>query len=219
SNVILPQPRNDNQRLYLKALADDPQVVGLGPAGTGKTFLAASMAAFLYLRSRVDRIVVTRPAVDCGEQHGFLPGKLEAKLAPWVRPVFEIIEEQLGKAKVIDMIRDGDLELAPLGMLRGRTLDNAFVILDEAQNATPRQMEMFVTRIGEGTRVVLNGDLGQSDLSGESGLGVAVDLIRNHGVPAAIVEFTEADVVRSGLCKAWVDGYRSRREQGRNIHA
>lgn len=209
ANNIQLSPKTHNQRLYLQALREKEQVIGIGPAGTGKTFLPTLVACQMYMRGNIKKIVVSRPAVAAiGEEHGFLPGDLGRKLAPWVVPVVELIEECLGsKERVQTMMRSGDLEIVPFTYLRGRTLKDAFVILDEAQNTTPEQMELFLTRIGENTKVVVTGDLRQSDIGKKSGLKVAVDLIEKYQIPADIIRFTTEDVVRSGMCKFWVNAF------------
>lgn len=209
ANKIELSPRNPKQKEYLQALKKSDQVFATGPAGTGKTFIAAVVATQMYLRGDVSKIIITRPAVAAdGEEHGFLPGSLEKKLAPWVVPVVEIIQECLGsKAKLEEMMRTGDLEVSPFTYMRGRTLADAFVILDEAQNTTKSQMEMFLTRIGENTKVVISGDIRQSDIGQGSGLKIALDLVKKHNIDAEIVEFTIDEVVRSKLCKQWVEAF------------
>jgi phosphate starvation-inducible PhoH-like protein len=208
ANKIVIQPKNSKQQEYIRALHDYSQVFAIGPAGSGKTYIPTMMAVKAYLRGEIDKIILTRPAVAVQEEHGFLPGNLEKKLAPWVLPVTELIEEALGsKQKFLDMLKSGDLEIAPFTYMRGRTFKDAFVFLDEAQNTTPEQMEMFLTRLGENSRVVISGDIRQSDMKHNSGLRIAVDLARQYKIPAGIIEFTSEDVVRSNLCQQWVKAF------------
>lgn len=208
ANVIRPSPRNERQADYIHAIEHSPQVFALGPAGTGKTFIAASMAAYLYLTGEIRQIILVRPAVAAGgEAHGFLPGDLNKKLAPWTFPIIEILEECLGKERVLMMIKDDEIRTEPFTYMRGRTWMDAFIILDEAENTTPAQMELFLTRVGEGSRVVVDGDLAQSDLSGESGLGMALRLLRRYPIDAEVIEFTMDDVERSGICQQWVRAF------------
>lgn len=206
ANNIVIHPQTENQRLYLQALKNQTQVFALGPAGTGKTFISAVVASELYLRGKVKKIILTRPAVPaCGEEYGFLPGGLNQKLAPWVVPIFEVLQDCLGKGQLDDAVKNGDVEIAPLGMLRGRTFRDAFVLIDEAQNCTKDQLKLILTRMGEGSRLVVSGDLKQSDIKGASGLGMIVELAKKHKLPVGIVEFTKDDVVRSDICKMWVE--------------
>ena len=199
-------PKNPRQKFYLNAVQHKTLTFGLGPAGTGKTFLAAWTAADLFDRGEIKKIIVTRPAVEAGENLGFLPGEMEEKIDPYFVPVREALERRLGKGAVEYHLKDKNIEFVPLAFMRGRTFDDAFVILDEAQNTTPRQMKMFLTRIGERSRVVVNGDLKQSDIPGINGLADAID--RLEGVSDIVVhKFTREDVVRSGLAQVIVDAY------------
>ena len=211
ANNIQISPRTYNQRLYLQALKEYEQVFAYGPAGTGKTFIATMLAAQMYLRGQIKKIVLTRPAVPaCGEDYGYLPGSVHSKLAPWVVPIVSLLEDCIGKAQVLQAMKDGNIEVVPFGFMRGRTFNDSFIIVDEAQNTTAEQMEMLVTRVGEGSRLVVSGDLRQSDIKNKSGLKVAVDLIYKYKIPAGIVEFTSEDVVRSGICKMWVIAFENR---------
>lgn len=210
SNRIQLIPQTEKQKEYLDSLIKDEQVFAIGPAGTGKTYLPTLLALRMYLRKEIDRIVITRPAVSVGgEAHGFLPGTELEKLGPWVAPITELIEDYVGKVQLEQMLKNGDLTVSPFTYMRGKTFHNAFVILDEAQNTTKGQMETLLTRIGEGTRLVVCGDLRQSDKREANGLKVAVDLIRSHDIGANIVEFTSDDVVRSGICQRWVKAFES----------
>lgn len=201
-------PRTDKQRQYLQALKDHEQVFAVGPAGSGKTFIPVMFGLQEYLKRNITKIIVTRPAVEVGESHGYLPGDLNRKLAPWVLPITELIEEVTGKERFIQMLKEGDFEVAPFAYMRGRTFSNAMVILDEAQNTTEKQMEMFLTRIGENSKMVISGDLNQTDIpQGRSGLHKAMSLLETHKIPAGVIQFTSDDVVRSGICQQWVKAF------------
>jgi len=183
-------------------------VVASGSAGTGKTFLATSVACEMFLRGKVSKIVITRPAVPAGgESYGYLPGSLNQKLAPWVLPVMEIIEECLGKQQTIDYIKTGVIEIAPFGFMRGRTFRDAFVIVDEAQNTTIDQMKLLLTRMGDGSRLVISGDITQSDIGKVSGLTETIRLIKKHRLPVPVVDFKPSDCVRSDMCKLWLEAF------------
>jgi phosphate starvation-inducible PhoH-like protein len=204
-------PRSSGQAAYIEALATHELVFGLGPAGTGKTYLAVAMAVSLLMGGKVDRIIVSRPAVEAGERLGFLPGDLREKVDPYLRPLYDALFEMLPAEQVMSRLANGEIEVAPLAFMRGRTLSNAFIILDEAQNTTPVQMKMFLTRFGENSRMAVTGDPSQIDLpKGQpSGLRDAVDLLTGmNGV--AFVEFTDADVVRHSLVTRIVRAYEAR---------
>ena len=201
-------PRGPAQVAYIKALRTHELVFGLGPAGTGKTYLAVAMAVDLLMAGKVDRIVLSRPAVEAGERLGFLPGDLREKVDPYLRPLYDALHDMLPGEQVMKRLSLGDIEIAPLAFMRGRTLVNAFVILDEAQNTTPVQMKMFLTRLGENARMVVTGDLSQIDLpkGTRSGLTDAVEiLVGVDGI--AMIHFTEADVVRHPLVSRIVAAY------------
>ena len=200
-------PLNPTQDEYLRALKTSPQVVVLGPAGTGKTWIAASYAADLYRACKIRKIVLTRPSVPCGRSLGFLPGTLEEKFAPWAMPVIEAIKERIGGGAFDIALKHGDIELVPFEVMRGRSWKNAFILLDEGQNTTPAEIKMFLTRVGEGCTVVVNGDVSQTDLKEASGLRTVIDLIRSQGLPVPVVEFTREDIVRSGICARWVQAF------------
>ena len=165
-------PRNKNQETYVLKLLDEKKdiVFGIGPAGTGKTLLAVQVAVKNFKEGLVDKIVVTRPAVSVDEDLGALPGTLEQKMAPWTRPIFDVLREYFSTYEIESMIQEGIIEIAPLSYMRGRTFKNAYIIADEMQNATPNQMQMLLTRLGPGTKLVITGDLDQSDLGPENGL-------------------------------------------------
>ena len=200
--------RTPTQNLYLENIATHDITFGIGPAGTGKTYLAVACAVDALERSAVQRIVLTRPAVEAGERLGFLPGDLAQKVDPYLRPLYDALYELMGYDKVQKAFERNAIEIAPLAFMRGRTLNNAFVILDEAQNTTPEQMKMFLTRIGFGARAVVTGDVSQVDLpkGAMSGLVDAERVLRRvKGI--AVTRFTSADVVRHPLVARIVDAY------------
>jgi phosphate starvation-inducible PhoH-like protein len=200
--------RTPNQALYLQNIAEHDITFGIGPAGTGKTYLAVACAVDALERSAVQRIVLTRPAVEAGERLGFLPGDLTQKVDPYLRPLYDALYDLMGYDKVQKAFERNALEIAPLAFMRGRTLNNAFVILDEAQNTTPEQMKMFLTRIGFGAKAVITGDVSQIDLpkGAMSGLIDAERVLkRTKGI--SINRFTSADVVRHPLVARIVDAY------------
>jgi phosphate starvation-inducible PhoH-like protein len=201
-------PRSKRQKDYVEAMLDNELVFGIGPAGTGKTYLAVAMAVQMLLQGQVDRIVLSRPAVEAGERLGFLPGDLKDKVDPYLRPLYDALHDTLPGDVVIKRMERGEIEVAPLAFMRGRTLSHAFVILDEAQNTTPMQMKMFLTRLGEGSRMVVTGDMTQIDLpSGtKSGLRDALETLEEvEGV--ARVKFDQRDVVRHHLVTKIVQAY------------
>lgn len=191
---------NAPQEQYGNAIKSFPLVFGLGPAGTGKTYVCGALAAEALREKRIDKIIITRPAVEAGESLGFLPGKKEEKYEPWLQPFREVLHERLGKSAVDYHMSHGKIEGAPLAYMRGRTFKNAYVIMDEAQNTTPAQMQMFLTRIGENCTVIVNGDLNQTDLPGVSGLAEALRIL--SAIPSVkVFSFKATDSVRSGLCR------------------
>lgn len=192
------EPRNANQKAYAKGIGRQPITIGAGPAGTGKTWLVAALAAEMLEAGEIDKILLTRPAQEAGEKLGFLPGEKEEKYEPYLQPFREAFEERLGKSTFEYYIKAGKIEGAPLAYMRGRTFKNTLMICDEAQNTTPVQMKMFLTRAGENSRIVCNGDLNQKDIHGQSGLEVAIKKMK-HSPNVTVVEFAVADVVRSGL--------------------
>lgn len=200
-------PRNDKQAEYIEALVEADQVIVFGPAGTGKTYVVSTFAAELYNRKLVNKLVITRPHVAVGKDIGFLPGTLEEKAAPWALPVLDVLERHLGKGVVETGLKSGNIEVAPLALMRGRSFEDAFVICDEAQNITLQELKMLVTRIGEGSKLVLNGDIQQSDLKEGDGLTKIVHLAKRHMLPIPIVEFTVQDIVRSDICKLWIETF------------
>jgi len=212
-------PRSKNQSKYLTALRETGLVFGVGPAGTGKTYLAVAMALSLMMRGEVERLVLSRPAVEAGERLGFLPGDLREKVDPYLRPLYDALYDMMPAEKVNTYLRRGDIEVAPLAFMRGRTLANSFVILDEAQNTTPVQMKMFLTRLGENSRMSVTGDLSQIDLPRgmESGLEHALRVVGNLA-DTKVVKFSGGDVVRHHLVTKIVKAY-SRFEKGKGLQA
>ena len=207
-------PRTATQAQYIQEMMKNELVFGLGPAGTGKTYLAVALAVSMMLEGKIDKIILSRPAVEAGENLGFLPGDLKEKVDPYLRPLYDALYEMLPAEQVDKKIAIGEIEVAPLAFMRGRTLTNAFVILDEAQNTTPMQMKMFLTRMGENSRMVVNGDLSQVDLPKGtiSGLRDALDILKNtQGISS--VRFTSTDVVRHGLVAKIVKAYEERSQK------
>src|SRR5579871_2427109 len=202
------QPKSINQRRYLEAIEKHDMVFGVGPAGTGKTYLAVAMAISALLSKRVNRIVLARPAVEAGERLGFLPGTLQEKVDPYLRPLYDALYDMLDPDKVDRYLEKNVIEIAPIAFMRGRTLNDAFVILDEAQNTTSEQMKMFVTRLGFNSKAVITGDITQIDLPNarRSGLLEAIDILRGvEGI--SFVQFDERDVVRHTLVQRIVKAY------------
>ena len=204
------QPRTPNQRKYLEAIEGHDMVFGLGPAGTGKTYLAVAMAVSALLAKKVSRIILVRPAVEAGERLGFLPGSLQEKVDPYMRPLYDALYDLIDPAKVDRMLETGVIEIAPLAFMRGRTLSEAFIIMDEAQNTTNEQMKMFLTRLGNGSKAIITGDLTQIDLPNpkKSGLWEALRVL--DGVEGIrFCRFEDVDVVRHHLVQRIVQAYDS----------
>jgi phosphate starvation-inducible PhoH-like protein len=213
----LVAPRSLNQHKYLRAMLDHDIVVSTGPAGTGKTFMAVAMAAAYLVEKKVRRIVLARPAVEAGEKLGFLPGDLAEKVNPYLRPLYDSLHDLIGYDKVARLMERGVIEVAPIAFMRGRTLNESFIILDEAQNTTTEQMKMFLTRLGFGSKAVINGDVTQIDLptSRASGLSRAREVLRGvEGI--SFVDFDKSDVVRHPLVQRIVAAYETHelRRQG-----
>ena len=202
------EPRTEAQRAYVRALFAHEMAFGIGPAGTGKTYLAVAVGVSMFLAGHVDRIILCRPAVEAGERLGFLPGTQEEKVDPYMQPLYDALNDFLPGKQLAKLREDRRIEIAPLAFMRGRTLSNAFVVLDEAQNATAMQMKMFLTRLGEGSRMVITGDRTQVDLPRgvPSGLADAERLLRHVG-DIAFTYFSARDVVRHPLVAAIIDAY------------
>ncbi len=205
------RPKTAGQRRYVSAILDNPIVFGIGPAGTGKTYLAVAMAVEALTHRRVKRIILTRPAVEAGERLGFLPGDLQAKIDPYLRPLYDALYDMLPADRVEKLLELGTIEVAPLAFMRGRTLNDAFIILDEAQNTTSEQMKMFLTRMGFNSKVVVTGDTTQTDLpeSVRSGLETAASILQGiEGID--FIPFSEADVVRHPLVAQIIRAYEQK---------
>ena len=201
-------PRSEKQKNYVRALRESDVIISCGPAGTGKTFLAVAVALTMLLDKKIERIILSRPAVEAGERLGFLPGDMREKVDPYLRPLYDSLYDLLDFEKIQKRIEIGDIEIAPLAFMRGRTLKNSFAILDEAQNATDTQIKMFLTRIGENSKIVINGDPSQIDLPNKSlsGLNRSKKLL-GHLNEISVVDFDHSDVVRHPLVSKIVKAY------------
>ena len=205
-------PRNVSQEFYVDLLKNPKKyiVFAIGPAGTGKTMLAVQMAIKLFKEGQISKIIVTRPAVSVDEDHGFLPGTLNQKMEPWTRPIFDVFEEYYHPKEIAEMLEDGVIEISPLAYMRGRTFKNAFVIADEMQNATPSQMKMLLTRLGENSRMIVTGDLNQADRPSENGLLEFCDLYGQGGDSRmiAMAKFEARDVERHPVVREVLSIYK-----------
>ncbi|MCD2491026.1 PhoH family protein [Lacrimispora sp. NSJ-141] len=204
------KPKTIGQKEYVDAIREKMIVFGLGPAGTGKTYLAMAMAIQAFKNNEVGRIILTRPAIEAGEKLGFLPGDLQSKIDPYLRPLYDALYEIMGADSYLHNAEKGLIEVAPLAYMRGRTLDNAYIILDEAQNTTPAQMKMFLTRIGFGSKVIVTGDMSQRDLVGDgpSGLDMAVKVLRKID-EISFIRLSSKDIVRHPLVQKIVQAYEA----------
>ena len=203
-------PRNRNQETYVLKLLDDTKdiVFGIGPAGTGKTLLAVQVAVKQFLEGNIDKIIVTRPAVSVDEDLGFLPGTLEQKMAPWTRPIFDVLREYFQAKEIEGMIEEGIIEIAPLAYMRGRTFKNSFILADEMQNATPNQMKMLLTRLGENSQMAVTGDLAQADRQNDNGLIDFTNLLaKSNSTHLDIVHFAQGDIERHNAVKEVLQVY------------
>ena len=207
-------PRSEKQKEYVRALREKEIIISAGPAGTGKTFLAVAVGLTMLLEKKIERIILSRPAVEAGERLGFLPGDMKEKVDPYLRPLYDSLYDLFHFEKIQRMIEIGDIEIAPLAFMRGRTLKNSFAILDEAQNATDTQIKMFLTRIGENSKIVVNGDPSQIDLPNKqaSGLDRAKKLL-SHLNEISVVDFDHSDVVRHPLVSKIVKAYSNSNDQ------
>jgi len=208
ANQRVVSPKSVNQKIYIDSIRNNDIVFGIGPAGTGKTYLAVAMAISALTSSQVKNIILTRPAVEAGENLGFLPGDLAQKIDPYLRPLYDALNDMLGRERVVDYIERGIVEIAPLAFMRGRTLNSAFVILDEAQNTSHEQMKMFLTRLGFDSKAVITGDITQIDLPGgkQSGL-VEASRILNNITGIGFCSFSDMDVVRHPLVQQIIRAY------------
>jgi len=211
------RPRSIGQASFIEALNKYSMVIALGPAGTGKTYIAVAKAVEAKLTGKVERIILSRPAVEAGERLGYLPGDMRDKIDPYLRPLYDAIYDMIPRNQVTNLLASGEIEIAPLAFMRGRTLSNAFIILDEAQNTTPMQMKMFLTRMGENSRSVVTGDLSQVDLPPgvKSGINDALGILKKINEIGHIT-FSHEDVVRHGLVEKIVSGYDSRDNESSN---
>ena len=209
--------RSEKQSEYIKALKENDITMSLGPAGTGKSFLAVSVAITLLMEKKIDRVILSRPAVEAGEKLGFLPGDMKEKVDPYLRPLYDALYELFGADKIDKKIETGEIEIAPLAFMRGRTLKNCFAILDEAQNATETQIKMFLTRIGENSKLVVNGDPSQIDLinKSNSGLTKSRNILKNLE-EIKIIEFDHKDVVRHPLVSKIIRAYQNKSTDDKN---
>ena len=209
--------RSEKQSEYIKALKENDIVLSLGPAGTGKSFLAVSVAVTLLMEKKIERVILSRPAVEAGEKLGFLPGDMKEKVDPYLRPLYDALYELFGADKIDKRIESGEIEIAPLAFMRGRTLKNCFAILDEAQNATETQIKMFLTRIGENSKLVVNGDPSQIDLinKSHSGLVKSTKILKELN-EIKIIEFDHTDVVRHPLVSKIIRAYQKKSTDDKN---
>ncbi len=213
------KPKTLGQKRYCNAIKDNTVTIGVGPAGTGKTYLAVAMAVTAFRSRQVNRIILTRPAVEAGEKLGFLPGDLQSKVDPYLRPLYDALFDMLGAETYQKYVERGNIEVAPLAYMRGRTLDDSFIILDEAQNTTGEQMKMFLTRLGFNSKMVINGDVTQIDLpnGNKSGLKECIRVLKNID-DITTVTFTEKDVVRHKLVQDIIRAYEKNSEEAKHKH-
>lgn len=206
-------PKSETQKQYIEAIRDFDCVFGVGPAGTGKTYLAMAMAVSGLLDKAYSRIILTRPIVEAGERLGFLPGDLQEKINPYLRPLFDALHDMVDFERVERLLERGEIEVAPLAYMRGRSLNDSFIILDEAQNTTPEQMKMFLTRLGTGSKAVITGDITQSDLPAAAGCGLINAREVLDGLDAVrFVDFSERDVIRTELVRKIVRAYEAHQD-------
>lgn len=200
-------PKTESQKLYMESIRANTLTFGIGPAGTGKTHVAVSVACEMFIAGEIDRIVATRPALGSEEELGFFPGDLNEKFAPWMVPIRDVLDKRIGRSHVDYLIKHDVISFQPFATMRGLSWANAFIILDEAQNTTPKQMELFLTRVGENSRVVVDGDVRQKDIRTLSGLEDSIVRL-HHRSGVGLVEFSTDDIVRSGFVRMVIESYR-----------
>lgn len=201
-------PRTEKQEQLLNALKTSDQIIALGPAGSGKTYVPATYASDEYKLGNINKIIITRPHVAVGNKDlGYLPGTIEEKSFPWAMPVLDVLRENLEQGEYETAIKNGNIEVAPLALIRGRTFNEAVILLDEAQNLTIEDVKALLTRVGEGSKVILSGDEMQSDLKRDSGLTKVIHLAKKYCLPVSVVEFGVEDIVRSNICRMWVETF------------
>jgi phosphate starvation-inducible PhoH-like protein len=207
------RPLTDRQAEYIAAVISNQMTIVLGPAGTGKTHIAATMAIDMLRSGQVEKVYLTRPNVPGGRSLGFFPGTLEEKVAPWVVPFTSVMRKRIGDGAFDTAMKAGNIEVVPFEVMRGRTFEDSFVILDEAQNTTVEEMKMFLTRLGNDSKIIVNGDVTQSDLKEkrDCGLKTAIYLAKKHELPIKTIEFQISDIVRSDLCAQWVRAFHEER--------
>lgn len=199
--ILLPQ--NDNQSRYLHYMNHHRQVIAIGCAGTGKTYMAAKHASHMYLTKSIHKIVISRPNVSAGKSLGYFPGELEEKMEPWMQPILTTLRESIGANKYENDLKNKNIEIVPFETMRGRSFDNSFIILDEAQNTTLHELKMFLTRVGKNCKVVICGDTNQSDIK-DSGLAKIARMARKYDIDCKTIEFTVDDIVRSDITRDWI---------------
>lgn len=201
------RPLTDTQADLIAAIMTSEMVAVMGPAGTGKTYIPSTIAADLLRANKIDKIVLTRPNVPGGKSLGYFPGTMEEKIAPWIVPFTDVISARMGAGAFEIAMKRGQIQVVPFEVMRGRTFNDAFIILDEAQNTTIAEMKMFLTRLGRNSITIVNGDIAQSDLTQNSGLSKVVTMAKKHMLPVPVIEFTVEDIVRSDLCATWVKAF------------
>jgi phosphate starvation-inducible PhoH-like protein len=204
------QAQNDKQREYIRAIIESPQVIVVGSSGTGKTYIASKMAVQMFSKGEFKKIILTKPNVSCSKSIGFFPGTLEEKISPWVVPFTDIFQQDFGASQFEYLLKKKIIDIIPFEVMRGRTFDDAFVIVDEAQNTSIVEIKMLLTRIGKRSKIILNGDIRQSDIRETSGLSYAIELANKYGIPVPVIEFTVNDIVRSDICALWVKAFEER---------
>lgn len=204
------EPKTENQRRLISLVRSMPQTIVYGPAGVGKTFLLASLAAEMLQQKKMGKIILTRPNVATGRSIGFFPGILIEKMEPWVAPFLSVLREKFGASAVENMQKNGKIEIIPLETIRGHSFENAYVVLDEAQNCTLDELKAFVTRVGKGSKLVIDGDTSQTDIKNKSGFNTIINMVNNYpdlSEQTGVIEFTVDDVVRSDICASWIRAF------------